>query len=182
MLILLIAVLHALPIFVVAWVSNSKAWVWFAAAMSAIIAVALGNLTYLFADLLAIGLALWNCLEVLKQRKRSEPAQEPVAPRELKSSTDVVSWIVPLLALSAFAFILLQPDRNPQTLAAPVAEPTPTPSNTSAEALAPSQAGQLTAPRTQGPSTRELRDRLIVERCLKIADEREMTQCLEKVK
>lgn len=173
--VLLIAALHALPIFFIAWYSNNRAWVWLVAIVSGAIALSTGNPTYAFADLLAIGIALWNCLEVIKRRTNKAHAREPSEPQVVKKPIDIGRWIGALILVALFASIfasifLESSPRHSSASAEPppsIAIPTPTVASPAQENLIPS------------PETHE-QHRLTVEQCLRIGNEHKMTQCLER--
>lgn len=179
-LIFLIAALHALPIFVVAWNSSNRAWVWLVAAISAVVAVVTGNPTYAAADLRAIAIALWNCLEVIKRRETNEPPREVIAPPEPKTAESVSGWGWAVVLFAALAFIFFQPSRGPLGPSASVATPMPPTANTLPPIVVPRPVAQKAGDISRTPAIP--RTRLTAEQCLRMADERKMVRCLEIAK
>lgn len=185
--IFLIAVLHALPVFAAAWFSSNKAALWGAALVSALVAVGTGNPAYLAVDLLAIGVALWNCLKVLKRRTRREepPAIAPPPKPELGGSDFL--WIGMAMLVGLFAFLFALPQSNPSSPPAPptssVQAPTVqvVPSKTLSEPQPWAQKVDEPARQRESVTVRAPRTST-AERCLRIYDEKKMVACLETVK
>lgn len=183
--ILLIALLHAVPIFAAVWFTNSKAALWIAAVASAAVAVATGNSAYLVADLLAIGVALWNCLEVLKRRVPREVPPKPAVPVVSQSGSGGGSFWVGLGLLGClFAFLFALPSSKAPTPATPSpqtpANYAPPPSN-SASVARPKAASVNEQPRKQPKPATAATDRTVQD-CLRIHYEKKMVACLETAK
>jgi hypothetical protein len=60
--ILIIALLHAIPIILVAALFNSRKAVWLAATVMSVVAMVTGASAYTAMDLIGVGLGTWVCL------------------------------------------------------------------------------------------------------------------------
>ena len=177
----LIAALHALPIVVVAWNWNSKLALWLVAGASALVAVFFGNPAYAYADLLAIAVALWNCLEVVKRRRASLPATKAAGLGDETSSINTVRWVALAACVAILVYLYVDSEshvsRTLTTHSSPIrTAPLPSTSNElePVSVPPPPEAMQVEPP----PQPIRSRPQKTVEQCLAIVNEQRMLQCL----
>lgn len=182
-----IALLHTLPIFFYTWKYNSKTGLWVVAGVCAAIGVATGNSAYTYADLLAVGVVLWNCIKVLKRRQQSQLLVPVVSVRAPPGPNQASQWVGAIVLLGILVFVLFQGLSQPIAAVAPPAPATPS-SIPSPEAIAVPPARviplqvQNARPVTPEPRKPIRRTAGPVERCLAIIAEAQMVKCLEGVK
>jgi len=101
--IVLIAILHAIPVLVVGHKSESRRWAVFAAILMVIVGVFSGNPAYMAVDIVAVGLALWFVYSttdapVIKPTREASSEQAP--PTSTQSSDG--AWGIVFWALVIF--------------------------------------------------------------------------------
>lgn len=186
--VILIAILHALPIFAFAWRCSTKTGLWGVAAMSAVIAVFTGNPAYLYAHLLAIGPALGICLVIMKKKRLAHRMVPLPVANPPPHPTRAGQWIgaLPLSAVVAFIFLQNSGDQS----SSPVA-PSRQISNPPINAAHDFVSGPIqTTPigvSPQRPLSYEQKKPVAhvvktAKQCLKIVVEIEMVKCLEEAK
>ena len=180
--VLLIAALHALPIFFVAWKWSSKGLVWVTAILSAVVAFETGNPAYIIPDLVAIGISLWNCLAVINRRMTeagTTPGAQLVTPSK---PPDFARWIGGLVLIAILAFFVFDsaPQRQATTAPPPVYKPLPAqrPESNNTEVGAPNQPN---VSQFKSKPTAESAQRSI-QSCLRITSDEKMIRCLERTK
>jgi len=184
MMILLIALLHALPIFLVGCRSQSKALLWLVASISAAVAFLTGNPAFIAADLIAIAVSLWNCLELINTRATELPPTSQVVQPVYKTEEAGGDWTWVAIFVGFLAFLyLLSYKTKPaavQQQAPSISDLTPVSGKHSSLPNAPTSTVKKRDESGQPPVRRI--ERLTAEQCLRIVDEGKMVQCLQTVK
>jgi len=114
-----IALLHSVPVFVIAVFTKSKVALTFAAIIAGIIGVATGNPAYAIADLIGIAVAIWLGISLINSQK---PAPPPHTEKPLpEAKTNDSSWVVSIIGLAIVATYFYNTATNkPVTVPPPV--------------------------------------------------------------
>jgi hypothetical protein len=94
-----IALLHAVPVFVIAALTKSKVALTVAAIIAGIIGVTTGNPAYAIADLIGIAVAFWLGISRINRQKLAPPPQTEKPLPEAKKTNDS-SWVVSIIGLA----------------------------------------------------------------------------------
>jgi hypothetical protein len=95
----LIALAHAVPIFIFRAVTNSKNALTIAAVVMAVVAIAVGNIAYAGYDLAAVGLAYFICYRGIRSAdaSTSSPAVAANAPKISRAALTIAAVIVAII-------------------------------------------------------------------------------------
>jgi hypothetical protein len=156
--VIFIALLHAIPVFLVHKIWRNKVADWVISAVMVFVAFATGNIAFVWADLVAIGIALWSCTgdtfnvssrkeaQLLGQASTSEPAPQ---------NNNFLTWII-ILGIGCSVFFIFSkesPVAYQSPKAAPVSEPNVPALLVQPRAIAPASVNtNITPSNSQKPS------------------------------
>jgi hypothetical protein len=136
--VILIAVAHAVPVFMVHKIWRNKTLDWVVSAIMAVIAFSVGDISYVLFDLAAIGIALWSCLAdtipVNSMKETQSLRQTPASSPGVTQGSSFLTWIVILGVVCSAIFVMLKdsPEAyqsqqttavSPPIIQAPLAQP-----------------------------------------------------------
>ncbi|WP_130482607.1 hypothetical protein [Sphaerotilus mobilis] len=181
--ILFIALLHAIPIILIAHLKNSKPLVWAMAIFMAYIAIELGGSSYTGVDLLIVAIGTWFALKMVNPKETQESISEPFS-KKVENPENKTSWLrVVAMLLAAFVLLVVVAKFSADATSSypqsgPVAPPTinRAPLKPNLPIGAPVQKDPPTTQATASEKTPNIQD------CLKIVNEKKMIKCLEVAK
>lgn len=152
------ALLHTIPVFLVHKIGRNKVADWVISVVMVFVAFSTGNIAFVWADLVAIGIALWSCtgdtfnvssrkrVQLLGQASTSEPAPQ---------KSNFLTWII-ILGIGCSVFFIFSkesPVAYQSPKAAPVSEPSVPAPLVQPRAIAPASVNTNITPSTsQKPS------------------------------
>lgn len=172
-----IVLLHAVPVFVIAVWTESKAALIVAAIVAGIIGVATGNPVYTVADLIGVAIAFVLGISFINDQKPSPATQidRPApAPKKKDEDSSWVSGIVVLLILAAFFYTKVT-DK-------PVPSPAPASAQVQQQNFVPPKPAQTSLTERSGEARKQAaissnRGRTDVRHCLNLPTDAAIVRC-----
>lgn len=127
--VILIAVAHAIPVFIVHKKWRNKTADYVISAFMAVIAFSTGDHSYDFVDLAAVGIALWSCLadtnSVSSMKETQLLVQAPTSIVAASQTSNSLTWIVIFGIVCSVFFVMFKdaPEAYQSPKAAPVSPP-----------------------------------------------------------
>lgn len=152
------ALLHTIPVFLVHKIWQNKVADWGISAVMVFVAFSTGNIAYVWADLVAIGIMLWSCLGdpfTMSSRKEAQLLGQASTSEPAPQNSNFLTWII-ILGIGCSVFFIFSkesPVAYQSPKAAPVSEPNVPAPLVQPRAIAPASVNTNITPSTsQKPS------------------------------